>query len=193
MILILFKINIALYWFTDGPNDPSPDDVIIPTQGNSLNEVIAHPLDQSIETKRSREELDSFNSADAPLLTNNKILNSEGGMQPTSKRSKFHGACLTLSDHDRLRNFIHEFSVRGLLPYIERMIRILSDQVSPGKYTLLKTKLMKGILPPLTLQTSSCLWLELLSKYSTPKNLLVSLARDPVKILKNPPLHRPSL
>ncbi|XP_033625745.1 trafficking protein particle complex subunit 8-like [Asterias rubens] len=117
----------------DGPNDPSPDDVIIPTQGNSLNEVIAHPLDQSIETKRSREELDSFNSADTPLLTNNKILNSEGGMQPTSKRSKFHGACLTLSDHDRLRNFIHEFSVRGLLPYIERMIRILSDQLAARK------------------------------------------------------------
>jgi len=40
-----------------------------------------------------------------------------------------HGCCLTLSDHDRLRIFIHEFIVRGLIPWAERMLRTLSEQV----------------------------------------------------------------
>lgn len=46
-----------------------------------------------------------------------------------------HGACLTLTDHDRIRQFIQEFTFRGLLPHIEKTIRQLNDQVS----LLLKT------------------------------------------------------
>lgn len=41
-----------------------------------------------------------------------------------------HGACLTLTDHDRIRQFIQEFTFRGLLPHIEKTIRQLNDQVS---------------------------------------------------------------
>ncbi|XP_015224893.1 PREDICTED: trafficking protein particle complex subunit 8-like isoform X2 [Cyprinodon variegatus] len=41
-----------------------------------------------------------------------------------------HGACLTLSDHDRIRQFIQEFTFRGLLPHIEKNIRQLNDQVA---------------------------------------------------------------
>lgn len=40
-----------------------------------------------------------------------------------------HGACLTLNDHDRIRQFIQEFTFRGLLPHIEKNIRQLNDQV----------------------------------------------------------------
>ena len=40
------------------------------------------------------------------------------------------GACLTLTDHDRIRQFIQEFTFRGLLPHIEKTIRQLNDQVS---------------------------------------------------------------
>lgn len=40
-----------------------------------------------------------------------------------------HGACLTLQDHDRLRVFIQEFVVKALLPWAERTIRTLHDQV----------------------------------------------------------------
>lgn len=40
-----------------------------------------------------------------------------------------HGACLTLSDHDRIRIFIHELAIRGLLPFIERTMRSLYDLV----------------------------------------------------------------
>lgn len=40
-----------------------------------------------------------------------------------------HGACLTLNDHDYIRQFIQEFTFRGLLPHIEKTIRQLNDQV----------------------------------------------------------------
>lgn len=47
-----------------------------------------------------------------------------------------HGACLTLTDHDRIRQFIQEFTFRGLLPHIEKTIRQLNDQVSLPLKTL---------------------------------------------------------
>ncbi|XP_013382686.1 trafficking protein particle complex subunit 8-like isoform X2 [Lingula anatina] len=50
--------------------------------------------------------------------------------------SSQHGLCLTPSDHDRLKIFIHEFLVRGLIPWAERMIRTLNDQVSSRKRSL---------------------------------------------------------
>ncbi|KAM3876034.1 trafficking protein particle complex subunit 8 [Diretmus argenteus] len=44
-----------------------------------------------------------------------------------------HGACLTLNDHDRIRQFIQEFTFRGLLPHIEKNIRQLNDQLVSRK------------------------------------------------------------
>ncbi|RMC15456.1 hypothetical protein DUI87_07648 [Hirundo rustica rustica] len=48
-----------------------------------------------------------------------------------------HGACLTLTDHDRIRQFIQEFTFRGLLPHIEKTIRQLNDQDSDLRSALL--------------------------------------------------------
>ncbi|KAL6108633.1 trappc8 [Pungitius sinensis] len=44
-----------------------------------------------------------------------------------------HGACLTLNDHDHIRQFIQEFTFRGLLPHIEKNIRQLNDQLVSRK------------------------------------------------------------
>ncbi|XP_058494315.1 trafficking protein particle complex subunit 8 isoform X2 [Solea solea] len=44
-----------------------------------------------------------------------------------------HGASLTLNDHDRIRQFIQEFTSRGLLPHIEKSIRQLNDQLVSRK------------------------------------------------------------
>ncbi|XP_042319107.1 trafficking protein particle complex subunit 8 isoform X3 [Sceloporus undulatus] len=44
-----------------------------------------------------------------------------------------HGICLTLTDHDRIRQFIQEFTFRGLLPHIEKTIRQLNDQLISRK------------------------------------------------------------
>uniref|UniRef100_A0A8C4R305 Trafficking protein particle complex subunit 8 n=1 Tax=Eptatretus burgeri TaxID=7764 RepID=A0A8C4R305_EPTBU len=40
-----------------------------------------------------------------------------------------HGACLSLEDQERLRQFVQDFTVHGLLPHIERTIRQLNDQL----------------------------------------------------------------
>ena len=47
-------------------------------------------------------------------------------------RAVQHGAALTLSDHERLRVFTHEFMVRGLIAWAEKNIRTLSEQVRRG-------------------------------------------------------------
>ncbi|XP_031564684.1 trafficking protein particle complex subunit 8-like [Actinia tenebrosa] len=44
-----------------------------------------------------------------------------------------HGLCLSLSDQDRIKIFIHELAFRGLLPYIERMMKNLYDQIMARK------------------------------------------------------------
>ncbi|XP_060679868.1 trafficking protein particle complex subunit 8 isoform X2 [Hemiscyllium ocellatum] len=44
-----------------------------------------------------------------------------------------HGLSLTLTDHDRIRQFIQEFTFRGLLPHIEKTIRQLNDQLVSRK------------------------------------------------------------
>lgn len=46
-----------------------------------------------------------------------------------------HGLCLSLSDHDRIKIFVHELGYRGLLQHIERLMRYLNDQVM---YSVLK-------------------------------------------------------
>ncbi|KAM8874029.1 trafficking protein particle complex subunit 8 isoform 2-T2 [Spinachia spinachia] len=44
-----------------------------------------------------------------------------------------HGACLTLNDHDHIRQFVQEFTFRGLLPHMEKNIRQLNDQLVSRK------------------------------------------------------------
>uniref|UniRef100_A0A672KZ25 Trafficking protein particle complex subunit 8 n=1 Tax=Sinocyclocheilus grahami TaxID=75366 RepID=A0A672KZ25_SINGR len=43
------------------------------------------------------------------------------------------GTCLTLNDHDHIRQFIQEFTFRGFLPHIEKNIRQLNDQLVSRK------------------------------------------------------------
>lgn len=83
------------------------------------NNFRAHPLqlDQSS---------DPSNSVDDP---DHKKLASSLNEIKKANTAIIHGACLTLTDHDRIRQFIQEFTFRGLLPHIEKTIRQLNDQV----------------------------------------------------------------
>lgn len=51
-----------------------------------------------------------------------------GGTRGTPPQRN-HGLCLSLSDHDRIKIFVHELGYRGLLQYVERLMRHLNDQV----------------------------------------------------------------
>ncbi|XP_021562317.1 trafficking protein particle complex subunit 8 isoform X4 [Carlito syrichta] len=72
---------------------------------------------------------DSSNSIDGPDHVKSASLHE------TKKGNTgiIHGACLTLTDHDRIRQFIQEFTFRGLLPHIEKTIRQLNDQLISRK------------------------------------------------------------
>ena len=82
------------------------------------NNFRAHPLQLDPSS-------DSSNSIDGPDHVKSTSLHE------TKKANAgiIHGACLTLTDHDRIRQFIQEFTFRGLLPHIEKTIRQLNDQV----------------------------------------------------------------
>lgn len=53
--------------------------------------------------------------------------------QKNPNRNKRHGVCLTVSDMDRIRVFVQDFCFQGLVPFVEKQIRILSDQVANRK------------------------------------------------------------
>ncbi|XP_060029646.1 trafficking protein particle complex subunit 8 isoform X2 [Erinaceus europaeus] len=73
---------------------------------------------------------DPSNGIDGP-----DYVKSASSLHETKKTSTgvIHGACLTLTDHDRIRQFIQEFTFRGLLPHIEKTIRQLNDQLISRK------------------------------------------------------------
>ncbi|KAM8967666.1 trafficking protein particle complex subunit 8 isoform 2-T2 [Pelodytes ibericus] len=86
------------------------------------NNFKTHPL--------QLDQLSDSNAIDG--LDNNKSL----GLINETKKSAVgtpHGTCLTLTDHDRIRQFIQEFTIRGLLPHIEKTIRQLNDQLISRK------------------------------------------------------------
>ncbi|XP_063572944.1 trafficking protein particle complex subunit 8 isoform X3 [Pongo abelii] len=87
------------------------------------NNFRAHPL-------QLEQSSDPSNSIDGP-----GHIRSASSLHETKKGNTgiIHGACLTLTDHDRIRQFIQEFTFRGLLPHIEKTIRQLNDQLISRK------------------------------------------------------------
>ncbi|KAM7125422.1 trafficking protein particle complex subunit 8 isoform 3-T3 [Molossus nigricans] len=87
------------------------------------NNLRAHPLQLDSSS-------DPSNTIDGP-----DPVKSASSLHETKKANTgvIHGACLTLTDHDRIRQFIQEFTFRGLLPHIEKTIRQLNDQLISRK------------------------------------------------------------
>ncbi|XP_069587351.1 trafficking protein particle complex subunit 8 isoform X3 [Ranitomeya imitator] len=83
------------------------------------NNLKTHPLDQLSDAGGSFDGLDN-------------------GRPPGTEAKKAmsgtpHGSCLTLTDHDRIRQFIQEFTFRGLIPHVEKTVRQLNDQLISRK------------------------------------------------------------
>ena len=75
------------------------------------------------------------NGTDGVLSTDETPLTADGPVtKPVSARTPSapvsHGAHLTLSDHECLRVFIQEFVMHGLIPWAEKTIRTLNEQVT---------------------------------------------------------------
>lgn len=50
-----------------------------------------------------------------------------GGGSPHSRKER--GLCMTPIDQNKIKEFIYEFAVRGLLPHIEKLMRSISEQL----------------------------------------------------------------
>ncbi|XP_037837247.1 trafficking protein particle complex subunit 8 isoform X2 [Kryptolebias marmoratus] len=86
----------------------------------------------SVETHPLQLDTDT-SSASLQILS---IINTElkKGLRDTDTLTPGnYGACLTLNDHDHIRQFVQEFTFRGLLPHIEKNIRQLNDQLISRK------------------------------------------------------------
>lgn len=89
----------------------------------------SHPLqlDQATDScYPSNNHSQSANSVDVTKPQKQTSVTSHTPVTPP-------GTCLTLNDHDRIRQFIQEFTFRGLLPHIEKNIRQLNDQLVSRK------------------------------------------------------------
>ncbi|XP_061894359.1 trafficking protein particle complex subunit 8 isoform X2 [Entelurus aequoreus] len=90
--------------------------------GGEANRLEDHPL-----------QLDSVSSSGSLQALGAAHAEAKKPARETDSASGGHGACLTLNDHDHIRQFIQEFTSRGLLPHIEKNIRQLNDQLVSRK------------------------------------------------------------
>jgi len=97
-----------------------PGTVPAPTQTGM---VIDHPLAPDI----GNHAVNVPNSVILHDTENNPL--TDAVIPEAKTMAQIHGGCLSLSDHDRLRIFVHEFVIRGLIPWVERMLRTLNEQV----------------------------------------------------------------
>ena len=101
--------------------------------GTLNDSIIDHPLalsDQSpLESPKVEDYISDYRGSTNSLYSLGSNLSKSSSFQ--SERSKItgHGLCLTASDQDRLRIFIHEFVVRALIPWAERQLRTLNELV----------------------------------------------------------------
>lgn len=84
------------------------------------NNLKTHPLDQLSDADGSFDGLD--NGRPPGTTTEKKAVTGT-----------IHGSCLTLTDHDRIRQFVQEFTFRGLIPHVEKTVRQLNDQLISRK------------------------------------------------------------
>mgnify|MGYP001792494671 CR=1 FL=1 len=96
-------------------DEPELNQDVAPSQANAK----PHPHKDSEEKKHLANHYRYFSS---------RQFASAARIVPNAS-SEPRGMCLSLSDHDRIKIFIHELAIRGLLPFIEKMMRILNDQV----------------------------------------------------------------
>lgn len=83
------------------------------------------------------EENDLYNREKNSSLAANSLSDTDNNTALNFKiknfKQKKHGICLSLSDHDRIKTFFSEFLMRGLIPYTEKTLRVLNEQIQSKK------------------------------------------------------------
>lgn len=98
------------------------------------SDMFDHPLSLD-SSANSTNHIDEQLSPDGTSSSDSGVGYSYTKGKPPEKNkvTSGHGMCLTTSDQDRLRIFIHEFCVRALIPWAEKQMRILNDQLTSRK------------------------------------------------------------
>ncbi|XP_018410817.1 PREDICTED: trafficking protein particle complex subunit 8 isoform X2 [Nanorana parkeri] len=95
---------------------------------------LEHSVKEGLSNSFKTHPLDQLNDAGGSFdgLDNEKMQSSVGEVKKNVTGTP-HGTCLALTDHDRIRQFIQEFTFRGLIPHIEKTVRQLNDQLISRK------------------------------------------------------------
>ncbi|KAK5869396.1 hypothetical protein PBY51_024117 [Eleginops maclovinus] len=102
-------------------NNMNAAEVDSPEKDGAPSSLESHPL--QLDTASSPGSLPPLTAANTELKK----------AAPEAGAAGSHGTCLTLNDHGHIRQFIQEFTFRGLLPHIEKNIRQLNDQLVSRK------------------------------------------------------------
>ena len=101
--------------------------------GTLNDSIIDHPLalsDQSpLESPRVEDYASDYRGSSNSLNSMGSNLSKSSSFPTDKSKTTGHGLCMTASDQDRLRIFIHEFVVRALIPWAERQLRTLNELV----------------------------------------------------------------
>uniref|UniRef100_A0A673N5Y2 Trafficking protein particle complex subunit 8-like n=1 Tax=Sinocyclocheilus rhinocerous TaxID=307959 RepID=A0A673N5Y2_9TELE len=107
---------------------------------NAVENNIDGPLVFADDNETHPLQLDQPTDAGYPSNNASQSVNNVDMTRPQKQASVTshttptpRGTCLTLNDHDHIRQFIQEFTFRGLLPHIEKNIRQLNDQLVSRK------------------------------------------------------------
>jgi tetratricopeptide (TPR) repeat protein len=96
---------------------------------------VAHPLspmqEQVPEITVQQPTLTMSTSTDS--LTLQGPLNPNVWQNEVDQIDLPHGQCLTPPDIDNLKHFVQDFTVRALVPYVEKMVQILNDSITNKK------------------------------------------------------------
>ncbi|CAF3933295.1 unnamed protein product [Adineta steineri] len=94
---------------------------------SNLTELIDQEL--NITTSISHP-LSSFDTSSSDLTSIGTTDEGYDGSSITSASTIIHGACLTLSDHDRIHVFMNEFVTKGLLLWVETNLKTFNEQIT---------------------------------------------------------------
>ncbi|CAF3826427.1 unnamed protein product [Rotaria sp. Silwood1] len=130
----------------EGPNMPDPWRIYVKQSSlsiqqqskkdNSLSDSLSNLtelIDQELNLNTSiTHPLGSFDTSNNDLSSTTTTTIDEGydGSSITSTSTIIHGACLTLSDHDRIHVFMNEFVTKGLLLWVETNLKTFNEQIT---------------------------------------------------------------
>ncbi|XP_076470015.1 trafficking protein particle complex subunit 8-like [Babylonia areolata] len=131
---MLTSVDSSSELFEENMQSPSDSS----DSGAPHEDMFDHPLSlsQTIKPASTTEvsTLDTDLTAAANGYTDSGGQSGQMHVSATTDRKSYgHGCCLTVSDQDRLRIFMHEFVVRALIPWAERQMKMLSDQLTSRK------------------------------------------------------------